>query len=85
MKPRWRPTPLMAASIGIHAAAAVSLAVAPRHWPWIAGGLFANHVVLAAASLTPRSRLLGTNLSRLPEAAARRGEVALTFDDGPDP
>src|SRR5204862_2263432 len=29
--------------------------------------------------------LLGPNIVRLPEAAARRGEVVLTFDDGPDP
>jgi len=37
------------------------------------------------ASLSPRSRLLGENIVRLPEGAARRGDVALTFDDGPDP
>ena len=49
------------------------------------GALIANHAVLAGAGLVPRSRLLGPNLVRLPEAAARRGEVALTFDDGPDP
>ncbi len=45
----------------------------------------ANHVGLAAAGCLPRSRLLGPNLVRLPETAARRAEVALTFDDGPDP
>jgi peptidoglycan/xylan/chitin deacetylase (PgdA/CDA1 family) len=33
----------------------------------------------------PQSRLLGPNLTCLPEAAARRGCNALTFDDGPDP
>ena len=33
----------------------------------------------------PESSLLGPNITRLPEAAARRGEVALTFDDGPHP
>jgi peptidoglycan/xylan/chitin deacetylase (PgdA/CDA1 family) len=40
---------------------------------------------LTAASLWPQSDWLGENLVRLPAAAARRGEVALTFDDGPDP
>ena len=40
---------------------------------------------MAQACLRPRSRLLGPNLTRLPEVAAARGEVALTFDDGPDP
>lgn len=84
MKP-WRPTPLVLGSAGLHAAAAVALALAPGQWPWIAGTVFANHVGLAAASLTPRARLLGPNLSRLPADAAARGEVALTFDDGPDP
>lgn len=57
----------------------------PASWPLVAGTLVANHAVLAGAGLVPRSRLLGANLTRLPDAAARRGEVALTFDDGPDP
>jgi peptidoglycan/xylan/chitin deacetylase (PgdA/CDA1 family) len=76
---------LLLGSAGLHAAAAVAAAVVPGQWPWIAGTVFANHVGLAAASLTPRGRLLGPNLTRLPDAAARRGEIALTFDDGPDP
>lgn len=33
----------------------------------------------------PRSRLLGPNIVRLPKPAVNRGEIALTFDDGPDP
>jgi peptidoglycan/xylan/chitin deacetylase (PgdA/CDA1 family) len=33
----------------------------------------------------PRGQLLGPNVVRLPRSAAERGEVALTFDDGPDP
>lgn len=44
-----------------------------------------NHAVLTAAGMMPRSALLGPNLRRLPQAMAARGEVALTFDDGPDP
>jgi peptidoglycan/xylan/chitin deacetylase (PgdA/CDA1 family) len=35
--------------------------------------------------MRPRDRLLGPNLSRLPDASVERGLVALTFDDGPDP
>jgi len=73
------------ASAGIHAAAAVALAAAPRHWQMAAAALVGNHIALAGAGLWPRSRLLGLNVSRLSAAAARRGEVALTFDDGPDP
>lgn len=80
-----RVAPLVAGSAALHVAALAALAVAPRRWPAIAAVLLADHLALTAAGLTPRSRLLGPNLTRLSEAAARRGEVALTFDDGPDP
>ncbi len=81
----WRPAPLVAGSAALHIAGAAALALAPQAWPAICGGLFANHLVLAANSLWPQSPFLGPTLSRLPEDAVRRGEVALTFDDGPDP
>jgi len=81
----WRPAPLLRASAGLHLAAAAGLAAAPQHWRLAVAALLGDHAVLAGAGLWPRSRLLGPNLSRLPAAAARRGEVALTFDDGPDP
>ena len=81
----WRPTPFLTASAGLHAAAAAALLAAPHHWPLAAAALVGNHTVIAGAGLWPRSRLLGPNLCRLSPAAARRGEVALTFDDGPDP
>jgi peptidoglycan/xylan/chitin deacetylase (PgdA/CDA1 family) len=63
----------------------VLLATLPEAWESVAASLVANHLVLFVAGLIPRSRLLGENLSRLPEAARVRGEIALTFDDGPDP
>lgn len=81
----FRPAPLASASLGLHAAALLALTFSGGSWPWVAGAVFANHLVLAAASLAPRSSLLGGNLTRLSPAAAARGEVALTFDDGPDP
>lgn len=80
---RWLPTPLLRGSALVHLAA-VGLALAGR-WRWGAAAVLADHVVLAAAGMTPRSRLLGPLLTRLPADAAARGEVALTFDDGPDP
>jgi peptidoglycan/xylan/chitin deacetylase (PgdA/CDA1 family) len=80
---RW--TPLLAGSAALHAAGLAALALAPRRWPLVAAALFADHCAIAGAGLWPRSTLLGPNVSRLPAAAARRGEVALTFDDGPDP
>jgi len=82
---RWLPTPLLRASAGVHAASLLLLALRPRAWRWSLGLSVADHLVLLAASLAPRSTLLGANLCRLPAAAARRGEVSLTFDDGPDP
>jgi peptidoglycan/xylan/chitin deacetylase (PgdA/CDA1 family) len=81
----WRPAPALVASAGLHAVGAAALALAPSSWPAVALGLAANHAVLAVAGLVPRSRLLGPNLTRLPAATAQRGEIALTFDDGPDP
>ena len=83
--PSWRPTPLVLGSAGLHAAGAFAFALAPQHWPWIAATLFSNHVALAAVGMTPRSQMLGPTLTRLDEDAALRHEVALTFDDGPDP
>lgn len=82
---RWRPQVAIAGSIGLHMAAPASVVVAPETWPWALAALAANHVLLGIAGLCPRSRILGPNLTRLPDAAAARMEVALTFDDGPDP
>jgi peptidoglycan/xylan/chitin deacetylase (PgdA/CDA1 family) len=82
---RWRPAPALQVTAALHVGGALALAWRPEQWPWIAATLFANHAVLFAASFAPRSQLLGPVMVRLPEAAARRGEVAITFDDGPDP
>ncbi len=81
----WRASPLVTASVGLHAAAAVAAALAPSAVAWALGAVALNHVALAAAGLWPRSALLGPNLRRLPAAAAARGAIALTIDDGPDP
>jgi peptidoglycan/xylan/chitin deacetylase (PgdA/CDA1 family) len=82
---RWFPAPAIQATGALHLCGAVALAFPGADWRWVAGALVANHAVLFAGCLIPRSRLLGPNLVRLPEAAAARGEVGLTFDDGPDP
>ena len=83
--PRWRPTPFLLGSAAIHAAGVLTALGFPQQAPAVAATLFANHVALAAATLWPKGPLLGPNLTRLPGAAAAKGEVALTFDDGPDP
>lgn len=82
---RWRPSAFIRASAWLHGAAAVGAVAAPAAWPLWAGAVVLDHMVLTAAGLWPRSRLLGPNWVRLPSAAAARAEVALTIDDGPDP
>ena len=82
---RWRPSAFVGASLAAHAAAAALVVARPSLWPWAVGGLVADHAVLTASGLWPRSRLLGPNWVRLPPPAAARREVALTIDDGPDP
>jgi peptidoglycan/xylan/chitin deacetylase (PgdA/CDA1 family) len=69
----------------VHAGAVASLLAAPAQWPWALAAVVANHAVLTAVGLWPRSSALGENLVRLPAAAGARREVALTIDDGPDP
>lgn len=81
----WKPSPTLKATFALHAAAAAGTLAVPSAWPWAAGALAANHALLTAAGLLPRSTLLGPNVTRLPADAAARGEVALTIDDGPDP
>lgn len=82
---RWKPPLAIQASVALHAAAAVALIARPNLWPWVLGAVVADHLVLTAAGLWPRSRLLGPNWTHLPAAAAEAGSVAITIDDGPDP
>lgn len=80
----WPWPPLLKASAAVHLGAA-AWALTPGGWPWAAAALLANHAVITATGLWPRSHGLGPNVTRLPAACAARGEVAITLDDGPDP
>jgi peptidoglycan-N-acetylglucosamine deacetylase len=82
---RWRPTPLTAVSMLLHAAAPATVLILPDTWPFAVGAIAGNHLLLGFAGLRPRSSLLGPNWTRLPASSEARGEVALTIDDGPDP
>jgi len=87
-RPGARPAKLSAlarVSAWLHAGGAAALVLAPRTWPIVVGTLVADHLTVVAAGLWPRSALLGPTLVRLPPAARDRREIALTFDDGPDP
>lgn len=85
MKREWRLSPTLKASAVVHGSALVASVVSPASWPWALGAVVANHAVLTAAGLLPRSQMLGPNLVRLPAPAQARREIALTIDDGPDP
>lgn len=81
----WKPTLAIKLSLLLFVACLGYTLWHPAAWPWTLGIVFANRIVLVIAGLIPRSSLLGPNITRLPEAAAQRGEVAITIDDGPDP
>jgi peptidoglycan/xylan/chitin deacetylase (PgdA/CDA1 family) len=85
MRRRWQPGIAIRLSILIHLGALIVAFARPALWIWILVTLLANHLLLGLIGMWPKSRWLGPNMLRLPEAAAQRGEVALTFDDGPDP
>jgi len=82
---RWKPGPAVLVSVGLHGAAVPWLTVEPAAWPSVLALLAINHAVLGGFGMMPRSRMLGCNHVRLPSANAALRQVALTFDDGPDP
>jgi peptidoglycan/xylan/chitin deacetylase (PgdA/CDA1 family) len=82
---RWHPTLLVRATLLLHGMALLALVLAPAHWLWVVAVLVANHLLLTATGLWPRSHWLGANWTHLPPAARARQEIALTIDDGPDP
>ena len=81
----WRPSLFLRLSAALHGLALLAVLAWPGQWLFWLGALVINHLALSTIGLWPRSAWLGANLTRLPPAAAARGEVALTFDDGPDP
>jgi peptidoglycan/xylan/chitin deacetylase (PgdA/CDA1 family) len=81
----WHPAPLVRASVALHVGAAALAIVRPHWWPWALGAVLANHGLLAAAGLVPRSGLLGPNWTHLPAPSRAARAVAITIDDGPDP
>ena len=84
-RPRpWRPTALIRGSVALHLGAAGVVLAHPALWPWGAGAVLADQLLLSGAGLWPRSRLLGPNWTRLPLPPGANA-VALTIDDGPDP
>src|SRR5262245_11368019 len=85
MAGRRRPSATIVISVLLHIGAVVALLVQPHLWPWIVAIIVADHLLLTAAGLWPRSKLLGPNWTHLPHRAAQAGQIAITIDDGPDP
>ena len=81
----WQPTLLIKASVMLHAALLVCLLAASHLWPWLLAIFIANHLLIVAVGLWPRSNWLGPNWTQLPKSAVLRNEIALTIDDGPEP
>lgn len=81
----WHSTPLVRAFVAAHLLALMAVIAAPGLWPWALAAVVANHLLVMAVGLWPRSHWLGPNWTLLPAASAARKEIALTIDDGPDP
>ncbi|WP_076997141.1 polysaccharide deacetylase family protein [Variovorax sp. KK3] len=81
----WPWPRLVRASAVWHLLALAVALLVPGAWPWALAAVVLNHALITGAGLTPRSSLLGPNITRLPAAAVARREVAITIDDGPDP
>jgi len=64
----WRPSALLHGSLALNLGAAAVVLARPRLWPWAVSAVVADHLLLAAAGLWPRSHLLGPNWTRLPAA-----------------
>lgn len=79
----WHASAFLRGSLVLHLGAAATVIARPALWPWALAAVAADQVLIGAAGLWPRSRLLGPNWTRLPAAAAHG--IAITIDDGPDP
>jgi peptidoglycan-N-acetylglucosamine deacetylase len=82
---KWQPTLLIKATVVLHIIVLVTWLVMPEQWLWLLTIIIANHIVITAIGLWPRSHALGPNWTQLPISARMRNEIALTIDDGPDP
>jgi len=82
---KWKPALAIKLFLLLLVSAIVLTLWQPALWTWALAAVFIGHLILTIAGLIPRSKLLGPNITRLPQEAARRGEVAITIDDGPDP
>lgn len=81
----WLSTPALQYSAAVLTGSALLAILSPGLWHCALGAILFNLMILTAGVMQPKSRMLGPNMTRLPDTAALRREVSLTFDDGPDP
>lgn len=81
----WQGTQFVRASLLLHGVVLIATLIWPEQWFTSLTLLALNHLIIAIVGMLPRSTWLGSNITRLPDAAAQRQEIALTIDDGPDP
>ena len=79
----YHPSHLIQGSLLLHGFILLLFLLSPELWALFALILGANHLLLTALGLWPKSHWLGPNLVRVRQSA--KHEVFLTFDDGPDP
>jgi peptidoglycan/xylan/chitin deacetylase (PgdA/CDA1 family) len=82
---RWTAAPVHWLLGTTHIGGLAALAAQPSLWPWAIGVMGAAHALGLAHSFSASSNFVGPVIAQLPLDCAARGEVALTFDDGPDP
>ena len=81
----WKFAPAHWVLASAHAGGLAAAMAQPTLWPWALSTIGASHALAAAFAFDATSGFLGPVISRLPANSAARGELALTFDDGPDP
>lgn len=79
----WRPGIFLWVQLTLHGVAIILLVWG--YWPWALVVVVVSHLAMMVSGLWPRSTWMGSTWVRLPDAARRRCEVAITIDDGPDP
>jgi len=59
---RWQPTPLIRATLVLHALALLAVIVEPGQWRWALGAVLANHALLTLLGVVATQPLAGAEL-----------------------
>lgn len=81
----WHSSWLIRISILVHILLLGFVLLYPQFWRYALLVFVLNHLIIAITGLLPRSHWLGSNWTHLPTWSAKRNEIALTIDDGPEP